>query len=121
MTDFSNEEIVSGTTPSYTATLRDGAGNGLGPSGLTALTLTLRDGLTAEIVNAVSAVNILNTGRGTLSAGGALVITLTAADTAARTTRRRERLRLHIAWTLVGGEAGAHLAEFWVQNPAGTT
>lgn len=77
--------VAEKTTLRFTATLVDEAGAAIPSAGVTALTLTLynRDSATKEIINSVSAVNILNTGRGTLHAtSGLLTVTLDPADNA---------------------------------------
>jgi len=75
------EPVPEQTALRYSAALtkEDGTALGSGEAGLT-LTLTLYDVATGTIVNGLNASNILNTGRGTLSAGGALVVTLIPAD-----------------------------------------
>lgn len=77
--------VAEKTTLRCTATLVDETGAAIPSSGVSALTLTLynRDSTTKEILNSVSAVNILNTGRGTLHAtSGLLTVTLDPLDNA---------------------------------------
>lgn len=71
------------TTLRMTATLVDETGAAIPLAGLTTLTLTLynRDSATKDIINSVSAVNVLNTGRGTVHAtSGLFTLTLDPND-----------------------------------------
>ncbi len=77
--------VAEKTTLRFTATLVDETGAAIPSSGVSALTLTLynRDSAAKEIINSVTAVNILNTGRGTLHAtSGLLTVTLEPLDNA---------------------------------------
>lgn len=75
--------VAEKTSLRLTATLVDETGTAIPSSGITALTLTLynRDSATKEIINSVSAVNILNVGRGTVHAtSGLFTLVLEPAD-----------------------------------------
>ena len=75
--------VAERTTLRLTATLLDDAGAAVPSAGLPALTLTLysRDSATLAIVNSVSTVNILNSGRGTVhTSSGLLTVVLDPAD-----------------------------------------
>lgn len=77
--------VAEKTTLRFTSTLVDETGTVVPLAGVSALTLTLynRDSTTKEIINGVSAVNILNSGRGTLHATtGLLTVTLEPNDNA---------------------------------------
>lgn len=77
--------VAEKTTLRFTATLVDETGAPIPSSGVSALTLTLynRDSAAKEIINSVTAVKILNTGRGTLHAtSGLLTVTLEPNDNA---------------------------------------
>lgn len=77
--------VAEKTTLRLTATLLDETGAAIPLAGVSTLTLTLynRDSTTNEIINSVSAVTILNTGRGTLHAtSGLLTVTLEPNDNA---------------------------------------
>jgi len=77
--------VAEKATLRVTALLVDEAGVAIPSIGLSTLTLTLynRDSVTKEIINSVDAVNILNTGRGSVHASsGLLTITLEPNDTA---------------------------------------
>lgn len=85
LTDADGKQLVVAerTSLRLTATLLDETGTAIPVSGLTTLTLTLynRDSATLEIINSVTQVNIMNTGRGTVHAtSGLLTVTLTPAD-----------------------------------------
>lgn len=67
MTD--QRELTTGT---FTCTLKDGEGNTI-TSGVTKLEMSLYDA-NGEVINSVEDINILNTGRGSLSSG---VLTIT--------------------------------------------
>lgn len=77
--------VAEKTTLRMTATLVDETGTAIPSAGLSALTLTLynRDSAAKEVINSVSAVNILNSGRGTVHAtSGLLTLTLEPNDNA---------------------------------------
>lgn len=115
LTDIVGEK----TTCRITGALVDEAGAALGSAGLTTLTLTLyalTD--TLPIINAVSAVNVLNTGRGAIDAGGSFTLTLLPADNAIQATGSPSELhRALVQWTWsAGAKAGAHEIDFRVRN-----
>ena len=99
--------VAERTTLRITATLLDELGVAIPSAGLTALTLTLysRDHVTQAIINSVSAVNILNSGRGTVHASsGLLTIVLDPADSQIiDTTLDQEWHRALIEGTYAGG------------------
>jgi hypothetical protein len=111
------EEVVpEGATAKLTGTIvaEDGV-TGFLPASLT-LTLFNRDD--GAIVNNVSAVDILNTGRGTVSGAGALVLELYPADNVIVNTRAGKTTEDHIAllewaWN-VGSRKGKHEIAFTV-------
>lgn len=77
--------VAEQSTLRITATLVDETGAALPSAALASLTLTLynRDSVAKEIINSVSAVNILNTGRGSVHvSSGLLTVTLDPADNA---------------------------------------
>ncbi|MEK7328029.1 MAG: hypothetical protein AAB217_22530 [Chloroflexota bacterium] len=85
LTDADGKQLVIAerTSLRLTATLLDETGAAIPSAGLSTLKLTLynRDSLTKEIINTVTQVNILNTGRGTVHASsGLLTLTLDPAD-----------------------------------------
>lgn len=104
-----------------TATLLDETGAPVPLAGLSSLTLTLysRDSATQEIINSVSAVSILNTGRGTVHAtSGLLTIAMVPADnTIIDTTQDLEWHRALIQGTYGGGvKAVKQEIDFQVRN-----
>jgi len=74
--------VAAGSTPVYTAYFVDTTGAAIPPTALASVTLTICDTQSGAIVNSVSQVNILNTGRGTVDSAGKLTITLEPGDTA---------------------------------------
>ena len=76
-----NSPYAAGSTPIYRGTLVDPYGAGIPAADLSSLTLTIADVLTGDVINGVSQVNILNTGRGTIDSSGNLQVSLLAADT----------------------------------------
>ncbi len=113
--------VAEQTTLRFTATLQDEAGAAIPSSGVTAMTLTLynRDSTNKEIINSVSAVNILNAGRGTLHAtSGLLTVTLEPADNAiVDATQDLEWHRALIEGTYAAGaKAFKHEIDFPVRN-----
>lgn len=75
--------VAERTSLRFTATLVDETGTAVQAGSLTTLTLTLynRDSTAKEILNSVTQVNILNTGRGTVHAtSGLLTLVLEPAD-----------------------------------------
>ena len=111
--------VAESTTCRITGALVDETGAALGSSSLTTLTLTLY-ALTDKlpIINAVDGVNILDTGRGAIDAGGNLTLTLTPADGAIQATGSPSEIhRALLKWTwLAGAKAGAHEIDFRVRN-----
>ena len=109
-----------GSTSLISGTLVDETGAALGSSQLTAFTMTLYaviDGL--PIINSRSAVNILNAGPGTISAGGAWTITLAPEDNDIVSTSAPadETHRLLLEWTYsAGAKKGKCEIEFRVRN-----
>lgn len=112
--------VAEKTTLRFTATLLDETGAAIPAAGLSALTLTLynRDSATQEIVNSVSAADILNTGRGTVHAtSGLLTVTLQPDDNAiVDTTKDLEWHRALIAGTYGGTKAFKQEIEWQVRN-----
>lgn len=112
--------VAEKTTVRVTATLVDETGAPIPSAGLSALTLTLynRDSTTQEILNSVNAVNILNTGRGTVHAtSGLLTVTLEPDDNAiVDTAKDVEWHRALIAGTYGGGKTFKHEIEWQVRN-----
>ena len=89
----------------YTASLLKEDGTALGSADVSALTLTVYNLDSAlTIINSINGVSILNVGRGTLSAGGALVVTLDALDLAlVDSTIEEERHIMLITGTYASG------------------
>lgn len=114
-------EVVSeGATSLISGSLVDETGAALGSGQLATFTMTLyalTSGL--PIINARTATNILNSGPGTVSVGGAWTITLTPADNDIVSTPAPadEPHRLLLEWTYAGGaKAGKHEVDFRVRN-----
>lgn len=114
-----NGPYAAGSTPVYTGQLLDAYGAVIPASHITVLTLTLVDTLTGAVVNGVNAINILNTGRGTVDALGNLTIAYLATDTAitegALPSIQRSAV---IDWTFTGG-VGRHQVDFKIFALAG--
>lgn len=113
--------VAERTSLRMTATLLDETGAAIPSSGVTAMTLTLynRDSTNKEIINSVSAVNILNAGRGTLHAtSGLLTVTLDPADNQIiDSTADQEWHRALIEGTYAAGaKAFKHEIDFPVRN-----
>jgi hypothetical protein len=77
-----NGPYPAGTVFPVYGQIQDPFGNGIPNTSLQALTLTIVDTLTGQVINDVSDVNILNTGRGTVDQYGNLLIINEAGDTA---------------------------------------
>lgn len=75
-----NSPYASGSMPIYQGLIVDPYGNGIPAANISALTLSIVDVLTQEII--LPQTNILNTGRGSVDAAGNLTINLLASDTA---------------------------------------
>lgn len=110
--------IAERVTSRITGVLYDHLGAVLPAASLTTLTLTLYDILTGNILNSVSAVNILNTGRGTVDTAGNMEIVLLPADNLLNNTAlASERHIALIEWTWgSGARSGAREVEFTVSN-----
>ena len=99
--------------------LVDETGAAIPAAQLTTFALTLYAVVTSlPIINSVSAVNILNTGRGTVDGSGNWTITLTPADNAiVGTDPGHEVHRALLEWTWNGGlKGGKHEVDFLVRN-----
>jgi hypothetical protein len=113
--------LAEKTTLRFTATLVDETGAAIPSSGVSAITLTVynRDSATKEILNSVTAVNILNAGRGTLHAtSGLLTVTLDPLDNAiVDNTSDLEWHRALIEGTYAAGAKGfKHEIDWQVRN-----
>lgn len=76
-----NGPIAAGTCPQFVGRLVDRNNAGLLLGNVSTFTITIVNTLTGEVINNVSQVDVLNTGRGILNDGGDFVITLTSDDT----------------------------------------
>lgn len=115
-----SDVVPEGVTSLLSGSLVDESGAALGSGQLATFKLTLYR-LTAgrPVINSRSAISILNTGPGTIDAGGAWTITLDPADNAiAASSKGSESHRALLEWTYgVGGtKSGKHEIEFLVQN-----
>lgn len=113
--------VAEKSTLRIMATLVDETGAAIPSAALTALTLTLynRDSTGKEIINSVSDVDILNTGRGVVHASsGLLTVTLDPADNAIVDTA--VDLEWHRALVegsyAAGAKAFKHEVDFKVRN-----
>ncbi|HJR01824.1 MAG TPA: hypothetical protein VKA83_09345 [Methylomirabilota bacterium] len=99
----------------YTADLKKEDGSALGSGDVSALTLTLYNlDAALTLINGVNGTNILNIGRGTLSAGGALVVVLDALDLAlVDATKESEK---HIALITATYAAGARFMRHEIEH-----
>lgn len=94
-------------------------------SALGSLTLSIVDTASRGIVNSVSQVNILNSGRGAVDGAGNLTLTLGGPSNAADTRllnpdHVQERRSLVLDWTYNGGQkSGTHEAQFLVVQLSG--
>lgn len=124
MINAPNSPYAAGSTPLYRAVIVDPYGTGIPAGDFSSLTLTIVDTLTGAIVNDCDAVNILNTGRGTVSDAGALQIALESGDTILTMGSQAQRSMI-IKWsyTSTGPQAttgsGVHQVNFIVQALAG--
>jgi hypothetical protein len=112
--------IPEKSTWRYTGVLKDETDVVVAAAQLTTLTLTLYAlDAALTIINSVDAVNILNTGRGTVHAtNGTLTIVFLPADSPIiDATLIAERHLALIQWTYAGGaKAGRHEVEFEIRN-----
>ena len=91
-------EIFEGSTPKITATVKDEDGAALAASALQSLTLTYYNKADGAIINSRDGQDALNANNVTVSAAGALVWKLLAADTAIiDTTIKAGNDEIHIA------------------------
>lgn len=107
------------STSLLTGQLVDETGAAIPAAQLTTFALSLYAAIsTLPIINSVAAVNILNTGRGTVDSSGNWTITLTPADNAiVGTDPGHERHIALLEWTWAGGtKGGKHEIEFSVRN-----
>lgn len=116
------QPIAAGATAVYKGQLQDDLGNPISAASLTTLTLSIVDTVTKAVVNGVSAVNILNTGRGAVDSAGNLTVTLGPADTALLVASDPQEYRsLILDWTFaVGAKTGRHQVDFLIIAMAGS-
>lgn len=110
--------FLKGSTGLMTGILRDELGAVVPLASLTALTITLTDIDTGQIINTRNAQNALNTNNVTVDSGGNLAWTLQPADNViitATTELERHRVKFEWAWSL-GTKAGKHIEDFQVEN-----
>lgn len=114
--------VAEGSSHQITATLLDESGAAVQLAVISALTLTLynRDSATKEIINSVSAVNILNAGRGTVHpTTGRLTLELLPGDsTIVDVNNDLEWHRALIEGTYGGGKALKYEIDWQVRNLA---
>ena len=117
-----SEVVPEASTSLFSGSLVDEAGEALGAAQLASFRMTLYTLTTGfPIVNALDSVDVLNAGRGTVSAGGAWTITLEPADNAILAANAHlsvELRRLLLEWTYgpAGAKAGRHEIEYQVAN-----
>lgn len=100
----------------------DQAGAPIPASALDTLTLSIVDPLTGETINNASQVDILNTGRGSVSSSGRLTVQLEVGDTALAYTSGQEPVQrsLVLDWTYGSSPlTGRHQVNFTVLALAG--
>jgi hypothetical protein len=109
--------IQKSTTARYTATLKDELGAVVPGSTLTALTLTVYDVDTSQILNARDAQDALNTNGVSVDEQGNLVWTIAPADTAIITaSKSSERHRAVFAFSWGNGKRAWHRVDLQVDN-----
>lgn len=113
-----DKECPEKSTYRITGTLVDETGAVIAAASLSTLTLTLYNLTTLAIVNSVTAVNILNTGRGTVGTAGEFVLTLLPADSPMVDTANDTETRVALVeWTYAAGaKAGKHEYVYDVRN-----
>jgi len=116
------EEILEGTTPVFTAVVRDEYGQPLGPGALDSLTLTyycLTDP-GKSVINGRDHQNVLNANGVTLDSQGQLTWTLSPEDTQVLNPLwPRQRNRAVFEWTWNGGAGnGKHVVDLIIRNLA---
>lgn len=119
-----NGPFAAGASIGITGQLVDALGNGIPAAQLSALTLSVVDLLSGQIVNGLDQVNILNTGRGTVDAQGNVTITLGPADTLTTEAPGRAQVAraLILDWSYASGtvaSTGRAQANFIVAALAG--
>lgn len=111
--------VAEKTTKQITGVIQDEAGNALGSTVLTALTLTLYPKATpATKINARDQQNVLNANGVTVDASGNLVWTATPLDNVVVNTALTEEQHIALfeyTWA-AGAKGGKHLIEFTVTN-----
>jgi hypothetical protein len=114
--------VPARSTARYIVALLDEGGSAIALSALQSLALTLVDTASGAIIEGVSQVDILNTGRGSVSAGGVLTLILLPADTAlyGRFAAGRQKRSIVLDWRFVDAATGQlatgrHEARFAIQ------
>jgi hypothetical protein len=119
-TSFLGDPKPAAATIVYECQLIDENGAAVPASALSALTLTLVDTISGAVINSISQVNILNSGRGTVDGSGNLVVTLSPTDTALESASSAQEYRSAVIdFTYSGGKVGRHQVDFILANLAG--
>jgi hypothetical protein len=110
--------IDEGTTPIYTATIKDAAGTPIPLAQITTLTLTLFDNATHSIINGRDDQNVLNSnGVMVEETSGKLTWNMSSLDTAIGNTAAFYESRIaQFVWIYGGGKRGTHEILFTIRN-----
>lgn len=116
-----NAVVAARSTAEYSARLFDAHDPPvpIGGTELTSLVLSLSDRMTGEVVNGLDAVDIFNTGRGSIDDGGNLLVTFEPADMAILIVppqpEGKQYRSMVIEWVYAGGsKVGRHQVDFAV-------
>src|SRR5690242_13217059 len=120
---ISGEPVPEGASAIYECLIEDFVKKFIPASALLSCTLSIADTLTGRIVNGISSVSILNTGRGTINEQGNLLITLLPSDTLIGifgVTKIQRSLVVDWTWMFEGNlSTGRHQANFTIVSLAG--
>ena len=108
------------STPTFTATLKDDAGELVDAADVTAIYMTLRETAGGTIVNSRDNVNVLASGIATVEEG-AFAVQFASADMAAVGSAQYQERRLSLDLRLTGGGRVTHEVTFYVYNLADVT
>lgn len=119
-TSFISDPKAAASTVVYEGQLLDENSVAVPAANLAALTLSLVDTITGAVINSVTQVNILNSGRGTVDSSGNVVITLTPTDTGLQdSTASQESRSMVIDATYSGSKVLRHQIDFLLSALSG--
>lgn len=110
-----NDAINEGSTAQYACSFIDHAGAAIDSGAISTITATLKDANDDTTINSRAGQSVKNVNGGTLDAGGAFSLVLSAADTVARGSKLYQLRRLTLIVVYADGQL-THEVDFFVRS-----